>query len=93
MTHFLITETTTLSSIRLSDLEEFEHFFERVRGVRRGPHDPLATREITMRFRVFRIFLQTTVELISKRSDIDRVTFDQIALAACWSSSLPRPRR
>jgi len=65
-----------LPAIRLSDLEEFERFFDKVRSLKNKAFTSLdRAREISRYLEVFRIFLQTTFELVSKRTDIQGVEF------------------
>jgi hypothetical protein len=72
-------ERHALHAIRLSDLDEFERFFDKVRTLKNKAFTSLdRAREIARYLEVFRIFLQTTFELVSKRTDVQGIAFEDM---------------
>jgi hypothetical protein len=70
-------EKGSLPNVRLSDLEEFERFFDRVRSLDAEPlASPSHLDELTRNIEVFRIYVQTSMELIGNRAELQDLPFD-----------------
>ena len=70
-------ERRALPGVRLADLEDFRRFFDKVRSLRHKAFTSTShSLEVARFLEVFRVFLQTTLELVGKRSDLHAQPFD-----------------
>jgi hypothetical protein len=80
-----------LPGVRLADLEDFKRFFDRVRFLRNKAFTSTShSLEVARFLEVFRVFLQTTLELVGKRSDLHGQPFDEDEPRRVLSQFLPQ---
>ncbi len=71
-------ERKALQEVRLSDLEEFRRFFDKLRALRNKTFSSTShSLEVARFLEVFRVFLRTTLELVAKRADLREVPHDE----------------
>ena len=70
-------ENLSYQSIRQTEYESFQGFFNEMRALRNDSFsDPAACRDVASNFECFRIFIETVIGLVSKRAELRGVELD-----------------